>query len=61
MLFARMMADADAWAGAANGATLFECDDVIDPADTRAWLAMGLEATASRTPSTHGRRWIDAW
>ncbi len=59
-LFERMVADAYAWAGAANGATVFEFDDVIDPADTRAWIAMGLGATAN-APRAGGRRWIDTW
>ncbi len=41
---------------------MFEFDDVIDPADTRRWLAMGLESVAER-PVRDGKRqpWIDTW
>src|SRR5690606_15182020 len=42
-----LVARAYDWASAVNGATVFEFDDVIDPADTRRWLAMGLEAAAA--------------
>lgn len=33
-----------------------------DPADTRRWLAMGLEA-APRRPGTHAKKraWVDTW
>ncbi len=47
---------------AANVATYFEVDDVIDPADSRRWLADALQGqppAASR--HTPGRGFIDSW
>ncbi len=47
---------------ALNTASLFEIDDVIDPADTRRWIMAGLRAApppARRTGKKHS--WIDAW
>ncbi|WP_225207759.1 acetyl-CoA carboxylase family protein [Novosphingobium huizhouense] len=60
--YEELLANAYAWSSAANGATVFEFDDVIDPAETRSWLAMGLEAVAGR-PARTGKvqPWIDAW
>lgn len=60
--YEELLAGAYAWSSAANGATVFEFDDVIDPADTRHWLAMGLEAVAGR-PARTGKvqPWIDTW
>jgi acetyl-CoA carboxylase carboxyltransferase component len=48
---------------ALNVATYFELDDVIDPADTRRWLARGLQATArySWSPSEKRRPFVDTW
>jgi acetyl-CoA carboxylase carboxyltransferase component len=49
-------------AKALNAATLFEIDDVIDPAETRQVIASTLHAASSPEPaaqSTH--RFIDAW
>jgi acetyl-CoA carboxylase carboxyltransferase component len=49
-------------AKALNAATLFEIDDVIDPAETRSVIASTLRAASSPQPtpeSTH--RFIDAW
>jgi acetyl-CoA carboxylase carboxyltransferase component len=59
-------------AKALNAATLFELDDVIDPADTRALVAATFAAAAGgdlareRAPSPDGarqrtRRFIDTW
>jgi acetyl-CoA carboxylase carboxyltransferase component len=39
-------------------AATLEIDAVIDPADTRAWLARGL---ASAQVAPLGRRFIDTW
>lgn len=60
--YEELLANAYAWSSAANGATVFEFDDVIDPAETRSWLAMGLEAVAQR-PARAGKvqPWIDTW
>jgi acetyl-CoA carboxylase carboxyltransferase component len=47
---------------ALNIATYFELDDVIDPADSRRWIADAL-TTAPRRPPADGKRRpnIDAW
>jgi acetyl-CoA carboxylase carboxyltransferase component len=45
-------------AKALNAATLFELDDVIDPAETRRLIASTLGAAAERYP---GRRFVDTW
>jgi acetyl-CoA carboxylase carboxyltransferase component len=43
---------------ALNMAATLEIDAVIDPADTRAWLARGLAGTCVRSP---GARFVDPW
>jgi len=45
---------------ALNAATLFELDDVIDPAETRRVIASTLEAAGS-TDRRGGHRFVDAW
>ncbi len=47
---------------ALSAATLFEFDEVIDPAETRAWIMAGLRAVP-KPPKREGKklRWIDAW
>lgn len=45
---------------AANVATYFEIDDVIDPADSRRWIADGLQAQRPGTTKV-GERFVDAW
>jgi acetyl/propionyl-CoA carboxylase alpha subunit len=58
----RLVAEAYDWASALNGATVFEFDDVIDPADTRRWLAQGLASAPAPPPRTGKKRdWIDTW
>jgi acetyl-CoA carboxylase carboxyltransferase component len=47
-------------AKALNAATLFELDDVIDPAETRRLIALTLEAAGS-TDRRGGHRFVDAW
>jgi acetyl-CoA carboxylase carboxyltransferase component len=49
-------------AKALNSATLFELDDVIDPADTRALVAATFHA-ATRVAASEGgqRRFLDTW
>lgn len=44
---------------AANVATYFEIDDVIDPAESRRWLIDGLKAR--RPAAEPSRRFIDPW
>jgi acetyl-CoA carboxylase carboxyltransferase component len=47
-------------AKALNAATLFELDDVIDPADTRSVIAATLAAAAPAV-DVSARRFVDAW
>ncbi|HEY1690246.1 MAG TPA: carboxyl transferase domain-containing protein [Solirubrobacteraceae bacterium] len=47
-------------AKALNAATLFELDDVIDPAETRGLISATLAATATQTQATQ-RRFVDTW
>jgi acetyl-CoA carboxylase carboxyltransferase component len=47
-------------AKALNAARLFELDDVIDPAETRALITSTLQAAAS-TPALPPRRFVDTW
>jgi acetyl-CoA carboxylase carboxyltransferase component len=47
---------------ALNAAALFELDDVIDPADTRAWIMAGLRAVPPPAPRAVKKRpFIDTW
>ncbi len=58
----KLVDDAYAWSRALNAATVSEVDDVIDPADTRKWLVMGLDSAPppqQRSGKKHG--WIDTW
>jgi methylmalonyl-CoA carboxyltransferase 12S subunit len=55
-----MTAAAERNAQALNAAQLFEIDDVIDPAETRALLAATL-AAAGPTDRRHGHRFVDTW
>lgn len=47
---------------AINAASLFELDNVIDPADTRDWIMAGLRS-APPPPRREGKKrpWIDTW
>ncbi len=47
-------------AKALNAAQLFEIDDVIDPADTRALIAATLTAAVNAPRSTRAR-FVDTW
>ena len=45
-----------------TGGTNYGIDDVIDPADTRAWIAQGLRSIPKTPPRTHKKRPnIDTW
>ncbi|HMN21914.1 MAG TPA: carboxyl transferase domain-containing protein [Ottowia sp.] len=57
-LYARLLAERYEHGAAINMATTLEIDAVIDPAETRAWLARGL--ASSRVAPT-GARFIDTW
>jgi acetyl-CoA carboxylase carboxyltransferase component len=60
--YERMVAEMYENGKALNTASLFELDDVIDPAATRQWIMAGLRAVP---PAVRGagkkRAWIDAW
>ncbi len=57
----RATAAAQENAKALNAAMLFEIDDVIDPADTRALIAATLAAAAARGDLPPVRRFVDTW
>ena len=57
-LFAQLLARQYAHGEAIHMATTLEIDAVIDPAETRAWLARGL---AGARVAAGGRRFVDAW
>jgi acetyl-CoA carboxylase carboxyltransferase component len=57
-LFDKLLAEQVEAGSAVNMASTLEIDAVIDPADTRAWLARGLAGAVVREPST---RFIDTW
>ncbi|MBL8308719.1 MAG: carbamoyl-phosphate synthase large subunit, partial [Rubrivivax sp.] len=59
-LFERLLAEAVQRGEALNMASHLEIDDVIDPADTRDWLARVL-AAATAAPLPPRRGFIDAW
>ena len=48
-------------AKALNAATLFELDDVIDPAETRRLIASTLAAAAVAEPPPGRRGFVDTW
>jgi acetyl-CoA carboxylase carboxyltransferase component len=49
-------------ARALNAATLFELDDVIDPAETRSLIASTLATATALTPRPEpGARFVDTW
>ena len=59
-LFQRLVAEQYARGAAIPMAEGLEIDAVIDPADTRQWLAKGL-ASASHSVGARGDRFIDPW
>ncbi|MCA3753088.1 MAG: biotin carboxylase, partial [Phenylobacterium sp.] len=60
-LYDKWVAEAYPWARAVHAGTVLEVDDVIDPADSRRWLAMGLRANPQPTRTGKKRAWIDTW
>jgi len=49
-------------ARAVNSAVFFGIDDVIDPADTRAWIVRGLKSLPPKLPRAGKKRpYIDTW
>ena len=59
-LFDRLVAEHMDRGRAINMASHLEIDDVIDPAETRAWLARGLQAAAG-APLAPRRGLLDTW
>ena len=57
-LFQKLLAQLVESGGALNMAATLEIDAVIDPADTRAWLARGLAGAKLREASA---RFVDTW
>ncbi len=63
-LYAKLVAEHYERGGALNMAATLEIDAVIDPAETRAWLALGLASASlhKREPRHDGeRRFVDPW
>ena len=61
-LFDEMVAAAYARGKALSTATYFEVDEVIDPADSRRWIATALLSAPPRPRSSHKKRPnIDTW
>jgi acetyl-CoA carboxylase carboxyltransferase component len=56
-----LTAQAERNAKALNAATLFELDDVIDPAETRALIVATLGAATQPAVPPHGHRFVDTW
>ncbi len=60
--FDEMVAEAYERGKALSTATLFEIDDVIDPADTRSWVIAGLRSLPAAKPRTGKKRpCVDTW
>ena len=57
----QMVAHAHEHAKALNAATLFELDDVIDPAETRGLLARTLAAASAHAVAPQRPRFVDTW
>jgi acetyl/propionyl-CoA carboxylase alpha subunit/acetyl-CoA carboxylase carboxyltransferase component len=58
--FDQLVEDAYARSKAINQGVVFGIDDVIDPMDTRHWLANGLRSVSRRARPEHPRR-VDTW
>jgi acetyl-CoA carboxylase carboxyltransferase component len=56
-----LTAQAEQNARALNAATLFEIDDVIDPAETRGLIAATFAAACARPLAARGHRFVDTW
>lgn len=60
--YERLLAKAYEHGGSLNVASLYEIDDVIDPAETRHWLSNGLNSVPNPDPIRRGRRnFMDTW
>jgi acetyl-CoA carboxylase carboxyltransferase component len=56
-----LTAAAEQNAKALNAATVFELDDVIDPAETRKLISATFAAAGPEDRRPHPRRFVDAW
>ena len=60
--FERLVAEAYERGKALNTASIFELDNVIDPAETRAWVLAGLRSMPAPAPRQGKKRaFVDAW
>jgi acetyl/propionyl-CoA carboxylase alpha subunit/acetyl-CoA carboxylase carboxyltransferase component len=60
--YERLVAQAYDRGSALSAAQVFGIDDVIDPADTRRWIADGLKSVPDSEPLRRGRRtFLDTW
>jgi acetyl/propionyl-CoA carboxylase alpha subunit len=60
--FDEMVAEAYERGKALSTATMFEIDDVIDPAETRSWVMAGLRSLPPIPPRSDKKRpWVDTW
>ena len=60
--FEKLVAEMYERGKALNTASLFELDDVIDPADTRRWIITGLDSVPPPAPRNGKKRpCVDAW
>ena len=60
--YERLLAGAYERGSALNVASTFEIDNVIDPAETRSWIAQGLKSVPHPEPLRRGRRhFLDTW
>ena len=62
--FQRLVAAEYSRGAALSAASLFEIDDVIDPAETRTWIGSALDTPwqgRGRGPNGKKHAWIDAW
>ncbi|GAB3278900.1 acetyl-CoA carboxylase family protein [Parasphingorhabdus pacifica] len=60
-LYERMVAESYERGKAVNTASVFEIDDVIDPADTRRWISSALTATPRAQRGHKTRPCVDTW
>jgi acetyl-CoA carboxylase carboxyltransferase component len=60
-LFAEMVARMYERGKALSIASVYEIDDVIDPADSRRWIATLLRAAPPADPANNRRTFIDTW
>ena len=61
-LYEKLVAEEYERGKALNVGSLYEVDDVIDPAETRRWIVAGLRAMPP-VPKREGKKrgWVDAW